>query len=279
MKKVIITVVCVAALPGCRKQSGGQNGPLPPGSVLSVRYHDETFGSVQTTEFGFQGGQLTYIWQQTIDSNYGDSRNYLAINNVVYSFQYVDTSLRSVSYSVTDTAYFPGGLIAPSKEKYFQLSYDSLGRIISDSLLDKSGVDSSSYPAVFYWNYGAGGIGVYVPGYGRWDTINYVGNLIDWYSQGWGVYDFGTTANPLFDPALAAKIGPLMFYIGAGQINPPFTLPIDFFSKQLPVSGQTLQANMEFAWEKDGNGRVSGGVAVPIGNAEYGVTDITFTYR
>jgi len=279
MKNTVIIIVCLVALAGCRKQSGGQNGPLPPGSVVGVRYHDEINKTVLTTEFEFQGAQLITIRQQNVDSDRGYSRGNLAIENLVYSFQYLGSSLQPVSYAVTDTAYWTGSPITSNQEKHFQFGYDSLGRIISDSLLDSSAA-SSSYPSVFYWHYGAAGIGVYGSGwYALWDTINYVGDLIDWYSQGWAVYTFGGTPNPLYDPALGNGIGPLMFIIGGGQVLPPRSLPIDFFSQHLPVSGQDLGGNFNFTWEKDRNGRVTGGIAVPNGNTEYGTTDITFSYH
>jgi hypothetical protein len=279
MGKTVIILVCLIAVAGCRKQSGGQNGPLPPGSVVSVRYHDEVNKALLTTEFDFQGSLLISIRQQNVDSDNGYSRNNLAVESLVYSFQYLGSNLQPVSYAVTDTSYWAGGSITFNQEEHFQLGYDSLDRIISDSLLDSSAA-SPSYPTVFYWYYGAGGIGEYVPGfYGPWDTINYVGDLVDWYSQSWSVYAFGATPNPLYDPALGNSIGPLMFHIGGGDVLPPVSLPIDFFSQHLPVSGQSLDGDFNFTWEKDRNGRVTGGLAVPNGNAEYGPTDITFSYR
>lgn len=182
MKRTIIIVVCFIAFAECRKQSGEQKGPLPPGSVTEIRYHDEVNHLVLTTELEFQGAQLTYILQQNVDSDHGYSRGNLAVENLVYSFQYVGSSLQPVSLSITDTAYWIGSPPTSNPEEYIQLGYDSLGRIISDSLLNSSAV-SSSYPGVFHWYYGAGGIGVYSSVYGRWDTINYVGDQEDWYSQ------------------------------------------------------------------------------------------------
>ena len=282
MSRTIILLVCLTFAAGCRKHSGVDNGPLGPGSVASIRYYDANLKATRSTWFDFQGTQLIRIRQQVVDSEYGWSP-VLAVDNSAYNFQYHDTSQEPVSYSSTDTTYWPDSSVTTVPEQHFLLGYDSLGRIVSDTLLDTTiPYANRSYR----WYYYSTGIGVYSVVYfdsaylplQKYDSIYYA-DQVDWCAGNWSVYSFGATRNPLYDAALGNSIGPLMFYIGTGAIVTPPCLPIDFFSQYLPVAGQGgWTGPFSFTWNTDGSGMVTGGMEVPP-SSSYGTTIVTFTYK
>jgi hypothetical protein len=292
MEKTIVFLLLVAGIAGC----GKHNAVGPPGVVSGISYYDVSQHRVDIESFAYNGAQLTTYTNQIIDSiaPYGYEMPY-AMETVAYRFQYQDTGVEPVAYSVADSFYGPD--FTPQTvlvENTYVLRYDGQRRIISDSLTSTTDTSSCCGPtSQWEWDYSAAGFGVDFR-FGSRSLVPYDSVLFnegDVYSYGGPAVVgtvFGSARNPLYDPAYAGNLGPLLFEVGQGGSLAWLPFKVDFLSRNLPVSAGSPAGNdyrITITWQTGSDGRVSGGTVtdmfVPTNTTDsfFGPVKISYRYQ
>lgn len=291
MKKTFVLAACLWTLAGCRKHSL----LAPPGVVSSITYYNVSQHQEEIESFAYNGAQLTTYTSQIFDSLAQNGyETPWQMETVVYRFQYQDTGVAPTAYSIVDSLYGPGFTIqATASLETDVLRYDGQGRIISDSVTSSTDTSTCCGPIMQWaWDYSGAGIGVYyfrshTAPLALYDSVqfNNQGDANSYYNTG---AVFGSTRNPLYNPAFAGNLGPLFFDVVRSGSIAWLPFQVDLLSKTLLVSetspvGNDYQLTMK--WQIGPDGRVSGGTATDMftptnaTDSFFGPVKINYGYR
>lgn len=274
MKNTFVFLLAAGILFSCKKSSSGSSSVTPSLKSITVYFPSVHTSDVQT--FTFNGTQLTQYSVQSIDT----SNTQILEETRVYGFQYTGSATlpASSSFQVTDQEGVNVQNGGGTPESFI---YDNKNRLIEDSSLADAGQSAYNYysyigDSVSFTD--STTLGGSFPAGG----LNIVNGNIAVNSQVSIAY--GSAPNPLYDPSIGNAYGVYFFAGLIGYIQPNYSLPADFISKNLPASWNGPNGNTitTFSWTTGPDGKVTGGTAVNLFSSIVGyntTAQITFTYQ